>query len=41
MAIIISQHVHHLGFFKNSILHKDAANFTETSRKRVQPQIGI
>ena len=40
MATVISQHVRHigrqyLGFFKNYILHKMAANFTEISRKHV------
>ena len=30
-----SQHVRHLGFFKNFILCKTAANFTEISRKHV------
>ena len=38
-ATVISQHVyhpgHHLGFFKNFILHKTAPNFTEISRKHV------
>ena len=39
MATVISQHVchlgHHPGFFKNFILRKTAANFTEISRKHV------
>ena len=39
MATDISQHVRHidghLGFFKNFILRKTAANFTEISRKHV------
>ena len=39
MATVVSQHVHHLGrhlgFFKNFILHKAAANFTGISRKHV------
>ena len=39
MAIVVSQHVRHLGrdlgFLKNFILRKNAANFTEISRKRV------
>ena len=39
MATIASQHVRHLGrhlgFFKNFILRKTAANFTEISRKHV------
>ena len=39
MPTVDSQHVRHigrhLGFFKNSILHKIAANFTEISRKHV------
>ena len=42
MATVVSQHVRHLGFFKNLISRKTAANFTEISRKHVlQPQIGI
>ena len=36
-AAVVSQHVRHLGrhlgFFKNFILRKTAANFTEISRK--------
>ena len=36
---LVSEHVHHigrhLGFFKNFILHKAAANFTEISREHV------
>ena len=35
MATVVSQHVHHLGFFRNIILRKTAANFTEISRKHV------
>ena len=35
MATVNSQHVRHLGFIKNSILRKTAANFTEISRKHV------
>ena len=39
MATVVSQHVRHigrhLGFFKNVILRKTAANFTEISRKYV------
>ena len=35
MTTVISQHVRHLGFFKNFILRKTAANFTEISRKHV------
>ena len=39
MATVVSQHVRHLGcylgFFKNFILSKTAANFTEISRKHV------
>ena len=39
MAAVVSQHVRHLGrhlgFFKNFILRKTAANFTEISRKHV------
>ena len=39
MAMVVSQHVHHLGhlleFFKIFILRKIAANFTEISRKHV------
>ena len=39
MSTTVSQHVHHLGrhigFFKNFILPKTAANFTEISRKHV------
>ena len=39
MATVVSQHVrhlgHHLGFFKNSILNKTAADFTGISRKHV------
>ena len=35
MAMVISQDVGHLGFFKNFILCKTAANFTEISRKHV------
>ena len=39
MATVVSQLVRHLGrhlgFFKNSILHKTAANFTEISRKQM------
>ena len=41
MATVVSQHVRHfgrhLGFFKNLILCKIAANVTETSRKHVFP----
>ena len=37
MATVVSQHVRHLarhlGFFKNFILRKTAANFTQISRK--------
>ena len=39
MATIVSQHVRHLGrrlgFFKNFILRKSAANFTQISRTQV------
>ena len=35
MATVVSQHVRHLGFFKNYILRKTSANFTENSRKHV------
>ena len=35
MATIISQHVHHLGFFKHIIFSKNAANFLEVSKKYV------
>ena len=39
MATVVSQRVRHLGrhlgFFKNYILRKTAANFTEISRKHV------
>ena len=39
MATVISQHVHHLGchlgFLKNIILSKNAANFLKISRKHV------
>ena len=35
MATVNSQHVRHLGFFKNFILRKTAANFIEISRKHV------
>ena len=39
MATVFSQHVRHLGrhlgFFKNFILRKTAATFTEISRKHV------
>ena len=39
MATVVSQHVRHigrhLGFFKNFILRKIAANVTEISRKHV------
>ena len=39
MATVVSQHVRHfgrlLGFFKNLILRKTAANLTEISRKHV------
>ena len=35
MAIVVSQHVCHLGFIKNRILRKAAANITEISRKHV------
>ena len=39
MAMVVSQHVppngRHLGFFKTCILQKNAANFTEISRKHV------
>ena len=38
--MVVSQHGHyighHLGFFKNFILGKTAANFTEISRKNLQ-----
>ena len=41
MATVVSIHVRHfglnLGFFKNFILRKIAANFTEISRKHVFP----
>ena len=35
MATVVSQHARHLGFFRNIILHKTVANFTEISRKHV------
>ena len=39
MATFVSQHVHHfsrhLGYFKNVILRKIAANFSKISRKHV------
>ena len=35
MATVVSQHVRHLGFFKNFILSKTAAIFTGISRKHV------
>ena len=39
MATVVSQHVghlgRHLGFFKNFIFSKNAANFLEISRKHV------
>ena len=39
MATVVSQHgrhlSRHLGFFKNFILHKTAANFPEISGKHV------
>ena len=35
MATVVSQHVRRLGFFKDFILSKTAANFTEISRKHV------
>ena len=39
MATVVSQHVchlgDHLGFFKNFVLRKNAANFSEISRKHV------
>ena len=39
MATVVSQHVchlgNHLGFFKNFVLRKNAANFSEISRKHV------
>ena len=35
MATVNSQHVRQLGFFKNFILRKTAANFTEISRTHV------
>ena len=35
MATVDLQHVHHLGFFKNFILCKIAANVTEISRKHM------
>ena len=39
MATVVSQHVRHLGrhlgFFKNFIFRKTAANFSEISRKHV------
>ena len=35
MGTVVSKHVRHLGFFKNLILYKTAANFTEISRKHV------
>ena len=42
MAIVVSQHVRHLGFFKNFILCKTTANFTEMVKTIcLQPQIGI
>ena len=45
MAAVVSQHARHfgrhlgllLGFFKNLILRKIAANFTEIDRKHVFP----
>ena len=41
MLTVVSQHVRHfsrhLGFFKNFILRKIAAHFTETSRKHMFP----
>ena len=43
MATVLLQHVHrficHLSFFKNLILRKIAANFTEISRKNVFPAL--
>ena len=39
MASVVSEHVRHigrhLGFFKNFVLRKTVANFTEISRKHV------
>ena len=35
MATVVSQHVRHLGFFKNFNSRKTAENFTEISRKHV------
>ena len=35
MTTVVLQHVCHLGLFKNFILRKTAANFTEISRKHV------
>ena len=35
MATVVSQHVRHLGFFKNLIFSNNAANFFEISRKHV------
>ena len=35
MATVIGQHGYHLGFFKNFIFSKFAANLLEINRKRI------